>query len=96
MKQISIAQLDALSFRIAALQGGPPPTYAEFVEAWGHMDELSKSLLETGLACPELIGATGPYWNAVKDHLERMGVPSPEPFTLADVLETLTSDEVGG
>ncbi len=89
------AQIDALASRIAALQGAAPPTYSAFLEAWGHMDELSKALLVTGLACPELIGASGPYWNAVKGHLERMGVPIPEPFSLADVLETLASDEIG-
>jgi len=94
-KQISITQLDALSSRIAALQGGPPPAYAEFVETWGRMDGLSRSLLETSLACPEIVGTSGPYWDAVRNHLKRMGV-SPEPFDLAAMLEDLTSDEIGG
>lgn len=87
------ARLESLAFRITALKGNPPPTYEEFVEQWSRMDALSKSLLETGLACPELVGASGPYWDAVQGHLERMGVPMPEPFTIDEILQGLESDD---
>ena len=92
MKHTSTARLDDLAARVEALRGAAPPTYAEFVELWGRMDGLSHSLYETALACPEIVGASGPYWEAVRGHLERMGVPAPEPFTITDVLEGLTSD----
>ncbi len=84
-------RLDELTARVKALMGAVPPTYAEFVKQWADMDELSKSLYETSVACPELTGATGPYWDAVKHHIERMGI-QPEPFTLESILEGLDDD----
>ncbi len=79
-------RLDELTARVRQLMGSSPPTYEEFVKQWADMDELSKSLYATGIACPELIGATGPYWQAVRNHMERMGI-QPEPFTLESILE---------
>lgn len=92
MKRETAAQLDAITARMEALRGAAPPTYEEFLEKWERMDALSRSLYETGLACPEIAGASGPYWEAVRGHLERMGVQAPEPFTISDVLEDLHSD----
>lgn len=88
-------RLEALTARVKALKGNRPPTYEEFAEQWSHMDALSKSLLETGLGCPELVGASGPYWDVVWDHLKRMGVPMPEPFTIDEILQGLETDDEG-
>ncbi len=79
-------RLDELTARVKALMGASPPTYAEFVKQWADMDELSRSLYTTGVACPELMGSSGPYWEAVRSHMERMGI-QPEPFTLESILE---------
>ncbi len=84
-------RLDELTARVRQLMGSTPPTYAEFVKQWADMDELSRSLYTTGVACPELIGATGPYWDAIRSHLARMGIAS-EPFTLESILEGMGDD----
>ncbi len=81
-------RLDELTARVKALMGAVPPTFEEFLKAWADMDELSKSLYETSVACPELTGATGPYWDAICGHLARMGI-APEPFTLESMLEDM-------
>lgn len=79
-------RLDELTARIKALMGSAPPGFGEFVEMWDNMDELSRSLYVLSLSCPQLIGATGPYWDAVRSHLARMGIVA-KPFTLESVLK---------
>lgn len=79
-------RLEKLTVRVLRIMGSTPPSYVEFLKAWADMDELSKSLYETSVSCPELTRASGPYWEAVRAHMERMGI-QPEPFTLESILE---------
>lgn len=79
--------------RLDALQAILPtiPSFEEFQNDWEHMDELSKSLYQTALSCPELVGADGRYWQTVSDYLKRMGYTA-EPFSIDQILASLESD----
>ena len=79
--------------RIVALQARypEPPTFEQFAEAWASMDELSKSLLEAGMNCPQL-SDDGPYWRAVKGYLLQMGFTPGDSFDLVRMGKELESD----
>lgn len=81
-----LKRLDALR---ATLK--PLPTFSELSEQWKNMDELSKSLYQTALSCPELVGADGKYWEVVSGYLQRMGYTA-EPFSIDLILASLESD----
>ena len=80
-----------ISKRIDNLLGEPPPTFEEFKESWEKMDSLSKSLLETALSAPDLIGVPRNF-ELLKGHLRRLGVQAPEPID-ENYIKTLKSDD---
>ena len=85
--------IGAIERRITALEAKfqPLPTFEQFKGEWERIDELSKSLYETALSCPELVGADGKYWETISSYLRKMGVEV-EPITLEKLLEELESD----
>lgn len=82
-------KLDGLEKRARALTWPEPPTYEQFLDEWGRMDGLSKSLLELSMECPAIVGAVGPYWEAVRGHMVQMGIAAPEPKTIDEYLREL-------
>ena len=50
-----------------------PPSFSEFLETWKDADELSRSLYEAALCCPEL-AADIRHWNTIRDYLFRLDV----------------------
>lgn len=74
---ITTARLNRLQARVSALYGPDPPSFAEFVEKWEHMDQLSKSLYEAAMSVPELVG-TPRHWPTIQDYLRRMGIDPEE------------------
>ena len=87
----NLSKLNKLSKRIENLLGEPPPTFQEFKESWEKMDELSKSLFETALSAPDLIGVPRNF-ELLKGYLRRLGV-NPEPMDTQSIISTLTSDD---
>lgn len=85
--------LATLEKRIFALQAAypMPPTFEQFRHEWQRMDSLSKSLYETALSCPQLVGADGRYWETIKSYLLQMGI-TPELIDLDEILAGLESD----
>ncbi len=84
-------RLNAISKRLDVLCGEPPPSFNEFKESWEKMDSLSKSLLETALSAPDLIGVPRNF-ELLKGYLRRLGV-NPEPIDTQSIISTLTSDD---
>ena len=87
----NLSKLNKLSKRIENLLGEPPPSFNEFKESWETMDELSKSLFETALSAPDLIGVPRNF-ELLKGYLCRLGV-NPEPIDAQSIISTLTSDD---
>ena len=87
----NLSKLNKLSERIENLLGKPPPSFQEFKESWEKMDSLSKSLLETALSAPDLIGVPRNF-ELLKGYLRRLGV-NPEPIDTQSIISTLTSDD---
>lgn len=87
----NLSKLNKLSKRIENLLGEPPPTFEEFKESWEKMDSLSKSLLETALSAPDLIGVPRNF-ELLKVYLRRLCV-NPEPIDTQSIISTLTSDD---
>ena len=87
----NLNKLNKISRQIDVLLGKPPPTFQEFKESWEKMDELSKSLLETALSAPDLIGVPRNF-ELLKGYLRRLGV-NPEPIDTQSIISTLTSDD---
>lgn len=69
------------------------PSFEEFQNDWEHMDELSKSLYQTAIACPEFAGESGRRWEAISGYMRRMGI-NPQPFDFNELVENLTSDTI--
>lgn len=87
----NLNKLNKLSKRIESLLGEPPPTFQEFKESWEKMDSLSKSLFETALSAPDLIGVPRNF-ELLKGYLRRLGV-NPEPIDTKNLIESLESDD---
>lgn len=77
----------------AALSSTKIPSFSEFVKMWEDADELSKSLFETALACPSLMGEHGRRWDVISGYLQRLNI-TPEPFDLKELVENLRSDDI--
>lgn len=79
--------------RLNALEAAFPtlPTFSEFSEQWKNMDELSKSLYQTALSCPELAGESGRRWEVISGYMRQMGI-NPQPFDFNELVENLESD----
>lgn len=73
----------------AALSSTKIPSFSEFVKMWEDADDLSRSLLETAAACPQLVGIS----DTIRGYLQQLGV-TPEPFDLNELVENLTSDDI--
>lgn len=84
-------RLNAISKRLDVLCGEPPPTFQEFKESWEKMDGLSKSLFETALSAPDLIGVPK-HFETLAGYLRRLGV-NPEPIDTKSLIESLESDD---
>ena len=84
-------KLNKISRQIDVLLGKPPPSFQEFKESWEKMDELSKSLFETALSAPDLIGVPK-HFETLAGYLRRLGV-NPEPIDTKNLIETLKSDD---
>ena len=87
----SFNKLNKISRQIDVLLGKPPPTFQEFKESWETMDELSKSLFETALSAPDLIGVPK-HFETLAGYLRRLGVQVPEPID-ENFIKTLKSDD---
>ena len=87
----SFNKLNKISRQIDVLLGKPPPAFQEFKESWEKMDSLSKSLLETALSAPDLIGVPK-HFETLAGYLRRLGV-NPEPIDTQNIISTLTSDD---
>lgn len=80
--------------RLTALEARQPHirNFEEFAEIWADMDELSKSLYEFALNCPEYDG--GRNWEVIRGYLLRVGLQPPgEPFSLKAIAAELKSDD---
>ena len=87
----NLSKLNKLSKRIEKLLGEPPPSFNEFKESWETMDELSKSLFETALSAPDLVGVPRNF-ELLKGYLRRLGVQAPEPID-ENYIKTLQGDD---
>ena len=87
----NLSKLNKLSKRIENLLGEPPPAFQEFKESWEKMDSLSKSLLETALSAPDLVGVPK-HFETLSGHLRRLGV-NPEPIDTQSIISSLTGDD---
>lgn len=87
----NLDKLNKISRQIDVLLGKPPPSFNEFKESWETMDELSKSLFETALSAPDLIGAPK-HFETLAGYLRRLGV-NPEPIDTQSLISTLTGDD---
>ena len=77
----------------AALSSTTIPSFSEFAKMWKDADELSRSLYEAALCCPEL-AADIRHWNTIRDYLFRLDVNASEPFSLEELAADLRSDDI--
>lgn len=82
---------NAIFRRLERLESLTPsiPSFAEFEAEWEYMDDLSRSLYQCAVACPQLVEAS----DTIRGYLKRLNITS-EPFDLNELVQSLTSDDI--